>query len=288
MNATATIPPQAGPAETHGSRIITALEGAWAAIRAEHPDVPDVVMITGTGRTVESVKWGHFGEKRWTTGAKTRTHELFAGGELLSLGGRRTMQTLLHEAAHALAHVRNIKDTSSDYRYHNKRFVKLAVELGLQGPASPASVIGWSDCQITDAAAARYESVIQALDTASLPYVYDAWVTANFGGTPKPAGGEGENGDGGEAEGGQGEGSQGEGGDDEPTKAKRPPTRFLVVCGCTKLGKNGEPEAARRIQISRATWEFGREDGDEDGGGALICGRCGQPFRKADEDQAAG
>ncbi|MCX5199710.1 SprT-like domain-containing protein [Streptomyces sp. NBC_00249] len=283
MNTTtATIPTQAGPAEAqqeHGSRIITALEGAWSAIRAQHPDVPAVLMITGTGRTGASLKWGHFGERRWTTGG-TRTHELFAGGELISLGGRRTMQTLLHEAAHALAHVRGIKDTSSDYRYHNKRFVKIAEELGLQGPASPASVIGWSDCQITDAAAARYESVIQTLDTASLPYVHDPWVTALFGGTAKPTGGEDENGDDGDGD-GEAQGGQGEG-DDEPKKAKRPPTRFLVVCGCTKPGKDGEPEAARRIQISRATWEFGREDGDEDGG-ALMCGRCGEPFRKADE-----
>ncbi|WP_327389133.1 hypothetical protein [Streptomyces sp. NBC_01207] len=281
---TATIPPQAGPAQAqqeHGSRIITALEGAWAAIRAEHPDVPAVVMITGTGRTADSMKWGHFGEKRWTTGAKTRTHELFAGGELISLGGRRTMQTLLHEAAHALAHVRNIKDTSSDYRYHNKRFVRLAEELGLQGPASPAPINGWNTCEITDRTAARYAAAIEALDTASLPYVYDAWVTANFGGAAKPTGGEGENGDDG-GDDGEAQGGHGEGGD-EPKKAKRPPTRFLVVCGCTKPGKDGQPEAARRIQISRATWEFGREDGDE-GGGALMCGRCGEPFRKADED----
>ncbi|WP_053627100.1 hypothetical protein [Streptomyces sp. XY511] len=287
MNTTTatTIPTQAGAAETqqeHGSRIITALEGAWSAIRAEHPDVPAVVMITGTGRTADSMKWGHFGERRWTTGATTRTHELFAGGELLSLGGRRTMQTLLHEAAHALAHVRGIKDTSSDYRYHNKRFVKLAEELGLQGPASPVPVNGWNTCEITDRTAARYAAVIEALDTASLPYVYDAWVTANFGGAAKPTGGEDENGD----DDAQGEGGgEGEGGSDEPKKAKRPPTRFLVVCGCVKPGKDGKPEAARRIQISRATWEFGREDGDEDeDGGALMCGRCGQSFRKASED----
>ncbi|MGW1811899.1 hypothetical protein ACWCQY_44775, partial [Streptomyces sp. NPDC002078] len=228
--ATATIPTQAGPAEVHqehGSRIITALEAAWSAIRAQHPDVPAVLMITGTGRTGTSVKWGHFGEKRWTTGTKTRTHELFAGGELISLGGRRTMQTLLHEAAHALAHVRNIKDTSSDYRYHNRRFVKIAEELGLQGPVSPASVIGWSDCQITDAAAARYATVIGALDTASLPYVHDPEVTALYGGPAKPTGGDDESGDDGDDDEahGQGEGD----GDDEPKKAKRPPTRFLVI-----------------------------------------------------------
>jgi hypothetical protein len=33
--------------EQHGSRIIAALEHAWAAIQDQHPDVPDAVIITG-------------------------------------------------------------------------------------------------------------------------------------------------------------------------------------------------------------------------------------------------
>lgn len=33
----------------HGSRIIAALEHAWAAIRDTHPDVPGVVIVTGAG-----------------------------------------------------------------------------------------------------------------------------------------------------------------------------------------------------------------------------------------------
>ncbi|MFD5372106.1 hypothetical protein [Streptomyces sp. NPDC127103] len=297
--ATATIPTQAQPTtatpQEHGSRIIVALEGAWAAIRAQHPDVPPVLMITGTGSTGHSVKWGHFGERRWTVegtdAKKARTHELFAGGELLSLGGRATMKTLLHEAAHALAHVRKIKDTSSDYRYHNKRFVKLAEELGLTGPATPAPVIGWSDCTITDAAAQRYADVIAALDAARLPYVHDPMVAALFGGAAQG----GEDGDD-----ETGEGSQAAGGEDddpEPRKAKKRPTRFLVVCGCIerdedgkpKLDKDGNEKPGRAIQISRKSWEFGTVDGGDEGG--LMCGRCREPFRKAepdDEDQAAG
>ena len=35
--------------EQHGSRIIAALEHAWAAIQDAHPDVPDVVIVTGAG-----------------------------------------------------------------------------------------------------------------------------------------------------------------------------------------------------------------------------------------------
>lgn len=307
---TAAIPTQAQPiaeiSHEHGSRIITALEGAWAAIRAQHPEVPHVLMITGTGRSRTGITWGHFGEKRWTVeteaGTKAgRTHELFAGGELLSLGGLRTIQTLLHEAAHSLAHVRGIKDTSSDYRYHNKRFVKLAEELGLTGPATPANVIGWSDCAITDAAAERYAAAIEALDVARLPYVHDAMAIMLGKGTRPTGGDDAGNGDEGtEGTGGTDtEGAGGESGGDEgeaPARPKKRPTRFLVICGCIerdedgapKLDKDGQPKPGRAIQVSRKSWEFGTVDGGDDGG--LMCGRCKQPFRKAepDDDQTAG
>ena len=35
----------------HRSRIIAAHEHAWAAIRDQHTDVPDVVIVTQPGRT---------------------------------------------------------------------------------------------------------------------------------------------------------------------------------------------------------------------------------------------
>ena len=59
----------------------------------------------------------------------------------------------LHEAAHALATQRGIKDTSAaDNRYHNKRFAALAAELGLRSPDTPDKITGWSSCTLTDLA----------------------------------------------------------------------------------------------------------------------------------------
>ncbi|MEV0012867.1 hypothetical protein [Streptomyces sp. NPDC047973] len=292
------IPGQAEPvaeiSHEHGSRIITALEGAWAAIRAQHPEVPHVLMITGTGQSRTGITWGHFGEKRWTVETSIgtiggRTHELFAGGELLSLGGLRTMQTLLHEAAHALASVRQIKDTSSDGRYHNKRFVALAVELGLIGPEVSVPVHGWNNCAITDAAAERYADVIATLDAARLPYVHHPMAAILGQGTRPTTGGDAEGTSEGEPTAG-GEGKQPGGDGDAPQQPKKRPTRFLVICGCIerdedgnpKLDKNGREKPGRAIQVSRKSWEFGTtEDGDE---GGLMCGRCREPFRKADAD----
>jgi hypothetical protein len=46
-------------------------------------------------------------------------------------------QTILHEAVHALAHVRGVKDTSRGGKYHNKReFVALAASSAWPGPAA--------------------------------------------------------------------------------------------------------------------------------------------------------
>jgi hypothetical protein len=44
--------------EQHGSRIIAALEHAWAAIQDAHPDVPDLVIVTGPAPTRKALPRG--------------------------------------------------------------------------------------------------------------------------------------------------------------------------------------------------------------------------------------
>jgi hypothetical protein len=130
--------------EQHGSRIIAALEHAWAAIQDAHPDVPDVVIVTGAGSNQKGTPEGyqlrgHHWPERWVLGGQDqpRAPELFIAGELLAAGGQAVVEVMLHEAAHALATWLGIKDTSAACnRYHNKRFVVLAAELGCAAPTS--------------------------------------------------------------------------------------------------------------------------------------------------------
>jgi hypothetical protein len=166
----------AATAEPIGSRIIAVLESAWAQIRARHPDVPPVVVITGTGREARGyATLGHFGAERWRhTGG--RLPELFIAGELLAglgghSGGRTVLGTLLHEAAHGLAHTRRIKDCSRQNRYHNTRFAALARELGLTPPGQPHPTLGYSGATLGDATAAAWLDVIGAIDAARLPHL---------------------------------------------------------------------------------------------------------------------
>ena len=140
-----------------------------------------MVIITGAGNRQRGVPEGyrlrgHHWPARWvTTTIEERDGELFIAGELLAAGGRAVIEVMLHEAAHALAAARDIKDTSAEgNRYHNKRFVALAAELGLRGPDRPENVIGWSDCRLTDETAAAYAAAIDAVDAARLPYLPDA------------------------------------------------------------------------------------------------------------------
>ena len=90
--------------------LIVALEQAWTQIRRYHPEVPQVVLITGSGSDSRRnmLRLGHFAASRWQTGADESdgTDEIFVGGEGLARGARDVLAMQLHEAAHALARVR--------------------------------------------------------------------------------------------------------------------------------------------------------------------------------------
>jgi hypothetical protein len=129
------------PVPTFAERLVAALSAAWRAIQAQHPQVPDVVLTLGSGtlgrRGKGEVTLGHFARGRWQLAEPGEgdqgegLHELFVSGEGLRRGAADVLDTLLHEAAHGLAAVRGIQDTSRQGRYHNKRFKALGEELGL-------------------------------------------------------------------------------------------------------------------------------------------------------------
>lgn len=165
------------PAGPISAPMVAALEWAWAAIRARHPEVPAVVMVLGAGSTGASgggLKLGHFAAMRWAdsdhsdtedgTGAVVRLPEVFVGGEGLARGPADVLGTLLHEATHALAHVRGIKDTSRQGRWHNARFKALAEELGIE--VAKDARIGWSPTTIPADTCETYAEVIGELGRA--------------------------------------------------------------------------------------------------------------------------
>ena len=149
------------------SRLIAALEHAWTAIRSQHPNVPQVVIVVASGSDPRSrrLNLGHFAAGRWQlTDQPTDRPEVLVSGEGLRRGPVDVLGTLLHEAAHGLAHARKVSDTSRQGRYHNRRYATLAGELGLE--VASIQPIGWSATTVPDATADTYAGQLEDLAAA--------------------------------------------------------------------------------------------------------------------------
>lgn len=209
-----------------GSQIVKAIEAAWKDIQANHKEIADVVVVTGSGWHQKGHdRWAHFWPNRWqektegdTPPPSNRKPELFVAGQLLKEPGRRIMQTLLHEAAHALNFARTIQDCNVNGR-HNLKFVAAAKELGDEWPEgqAPHKTHGFSGVLITEAAAERYAETIDALESARLAHLTDLAIGSD-------SGNGGETGKGGTGTGGSGgRGSRG---------GSKGGVRINVVCEC--------------------------------------------------------
>ncbi len=232
-----------------GSQLVQALEAVWAAIADRHPDVPDVVMITGSGNMGLGLKWGHYGPDRWANGRfvvdsagttwRDRKPELFVGGEAIGRGAEMILETMLHEAVHAVAVVRNVKDTSRQGRYHNGRFRELAEELGLVWTFDrPHELLGFSEMLTSEATREAYADVIDKLNSAiALTIEMPGW--ANLAGGSPGGGGV-------------------HGGGRKPKDPDAPKTGLRkAVCGCGRI-----------IRVAPSTLEAA----------PITCGSCDEDF----------
>lgn len=196
-----TAPAQPTTAQKHtGSTVVALIERVWDRIRADHPELPEVVVTTGSG---EGVKWGHFRPESWKLAeADGRLHEFFLASEALAKGATQVLQTTIHEAAHTLSKARGIKDTSRQGRWHNAEFKKAAEELGLEhkGKAAHKSH-GFSFVTLTEGTKAKYADLLEELNRElKLTGLLPLWMGGTDeedeqGGekiTGKPKAGEGE------------------------------------------------------------------------------------------------
>jgi hypothetical protein len=149
--------PKQQPIVMERSPVVRVLEDAWATIRHHHPELPEVFIVVGAGSGTKQHR-GHFAAMRW----QRDDQRLSVGGEGLSRGAVVVLGTLLHEAAHALAHVRTSTTPPRRGRCHNRRFAKLAEELGLEYDRR----LGWSSSTPTTDSIERYRTALDNLDRA--------------------------------------------------------------------------------------------------------------------------
>jgi hypothetical protein len=110
---------------------------AWADIQRHHPELPDLAVPESLNDESSSA----------------------CGTEL-------SFERLLHEAAHGLAAARGIRDTSRAGRYHNRRFLAVADELGLEHPDDAHPSSGFSLVVMRPETRRRYASTIERLSRA--------------------------------------------------------------------------------------------------------------------------
>lgn len=262
--------------------LIGAIEAFWIELRdgaGNAPDLPLVTFTIGAGsdpRHPGLLKAGHFHAERWHEGHKpapidtsspsgvlaarlvtiaTGTgiaarpiHEVFVAGERLADGARGLLATVTHEAAHALALARGIRDVSRGNRYHNGRFRDLAESFGLQVAQVP--VIGWSATSWTEEMDGRYSAHIPRVEAAITGWrAWDGPVPVE----PATSAGQGETDPGEEG----GEGGIVLVGRMPAGRPARPAGRLLATCAC-----------GRRVRVAAGVLVLG----------PITCGLCGRPF----------
>lgn len=142
--------------------LIRALSRVWSSIRRLHPDVPGVVLLPAPNPHRETGVLGHFAPLRWSAKNKDGTyfHEVVVVAEHLDRSAADVVETLLHEAAHAMNFSRGIKDYSAN-QYHNRHFASAAEELGLTVAQVPH--YGFAATSLPDATRETYIEEIKLL-----------------------------------------------------------------------------------------------------------------------------
>lgn len=145
------------------TELVDSVEDAWRAMQEEWKDIPDAVVVVGSGGRAAKNLYGHFAPNRWEYEGK-EYHEVLIVAEQLHRGATALMTTLLHEGVHGVANTRDIKDCSG--RRHNKRFKLLAEEMGLVAPEFPDKTIGWSSFDISDSLEWQFQKQINKISEA--------------------------------------------------------------------------------------------------------------------------
>ena len=128
---------------TNYQRVSQYLVKVFKAINEEYfnneLEVPTITIQSTVGA------YGHVSVQKVWHNNETATHELNLSADYLNRPIENVVATLIHEACHLYAIANDIKDTSNNGVYHNKKFKKLAEDRGLA--ISRHEKYGWT---ITD------------------------------------------------------------------------------------------------------------------------------------------
>jgi uncharacterized protein DUF6884 len=252
------------------SQLLAALEACWAAIRRQHPEVPAAVLVVAAGsdRRQGLFKWGHYARLRWRPrpvegaggGGAAALPEVLVAGEGLERPALEVMGTLVHEAAHAVADVRQLQDTSRDGRYHNRRYRQVAEELGLE--VEEMAPYGHARTTMRPQTAARYAAQVEELAAALVLYRVAEAAPQRRRRTTAAGDEDGQGQDDGTR---AGEDLDDDQEDDDERGRRRDYNLVPALCAC-----------GRRLRIARSVLAAG----------PITCGLCGADFEAVEPDDA--
>jgi hypothetical protein len=124
--------------------VVKALEDAYNHFRKSiyNDGIKGNVLITVQSKGRRNA-YGWFAPDRWKAG-ETLVHEINISAEYLQRDPKDVLLTVAHEGLHHYCREKEIKDTSNNGSYHNKKFRAEAVNFGYTVPEKPDPRIGFS------------------------------------------------------------------------------------------------------------------------------------------------
>src|SRR5262245_28512958 len=150
-------------------QMVAAIADAYDALRSEYPELPNALVTVENPPPATSRKVAWWAPEEIVTRAGGYSGRIVFSyprqgrsvPNVLHRGGEAVFGTLVHEAAHALATARSIKDTSRGGQYHNGSYRDLAAELGLEVERNDHR--GWAVTKPTRLLLTRYRPHIRAI-----------------------------------------------------------------------------------------------------------------------------
>lgn len=155
--------------------LLVALDAIYESLRVRHPDLPRALVTVeephpAVARRVACWRAGEFvtaaGVFEGRIAFGYPTPHRFVPRVLFTGTAAEVLAVLVHEAAHALAYSRSVKDTSRRGTYHNKCYRDLAAELGLDVAYDQQD--GWTVTTASTALLAQFPLELASL-AAALP-----------------------------------------------------------------------------------------------------------------------
>lgn len=141
--------------------LLEALSELWERLRDQVADLPPALFTVSP-----TTRRNDHGPARWTREDDGAVSGLVVSADVLQEGAESVVEMVLHDAAHILNWIRDVKDTTTRGAYHTQAFLTTAEEVGLEWSdgAERTATRGFSNPVMSTEARERYAADVEALE----------------------------------------------------------------------------------------------------------------------------